>query len=396
MTPPSARPRALLLAPVVPWCRETGSSLIIADMIQGLVESELADVLPVFLRDSPVRYTAHPPAGLDEVRLGVSLLPRWQSTLRALVTGRSPMRLRFDTRGLASAISDEVARRAFAPTVVHVEHLPLVDIGLAIGSRLDIPVVFRSHNFEAQLLDRRLRVRGPIATAIRRRAVADEADAIARCDLTLAISEEDQLSLAAIAPRARVDCMPCSLLTSRYAAWDAVARRGRPTIAFVGGLDWAPNDVGLRWFVDRVLPIIVASRPDADVVVLARGARERTWLTENPAITLVDDATDPRDLFASSWLSIAPLLQGGGVRIKIPESLALGCPVVATRIGAEGHTLADVWREDAPDAFARACLQLLDPARQPPSRGAMRARVAERHGADRHAARLAAWWSELG
>jgi glycosyltransferase involved in cell wall biosynthesis len=64
---------------------------------------------------------------------------------------------------------------------------------------------------------------------------------------------------------------------------------------------------------------------------------------------------------------VAPLLAGGGSRLKILEALAAGRPVVATTIGAEG--LEDlvgrgVLVEDDPDRMAQALAELLaDPER---------------------------------
>jgi glycosyltransferase involved in cell wall biosynthesis len=65
-------------------------------------------------------------------------------------------------------------------------------------------------------------------------------------------------------------------------------------------------------------------------------------------------------------VSVVPLRQGGGTRLKILESLAMGTPVVSTAKGAEGLDLVaerDLLIADAPDAFAAAVLRLLgDPA----------------------------------
>jgi glycosyltransferase involved in cell wall biosynthesis len=104
---------------------------------------------------------------------------------------------------------------------------------------------------------------------------------------------------------------------------------------------------------------------------------------------------DAAELFASSRVSIAPLFQGGGVRIKIPESLILGCPVVATTIGAEGHDLPGITRTDDPAAFADACSTHLSQAATPASTDALRAGVAARYEASIVGRRLVTLWSEL-
>jgi glycosyltransferase involved in cell wall biosynthesis len=62
-------------------------------------------------------------------------------------------------------------------------------------------------------------------------------------------------------------------------------------------------------------------------------------------------------LFRDAALFVAPLGEGGGIKIKILEAMARGIPLVTTPIGAEGITRRDddlvAWAED-PTAFAAA------------------------------------------
>jgi glycosyltransferase involved in cell wall biosynthesis len=61
-------------------------------------------------------------------------------------------------------------------------------------------------------------------------------------------------------------------------------------------------------------------------------------------------------------LVVVPIRAGGGTRIKLLEAMAHARPVVATQIGAEGLAVQDrthLLLADEPQAFARACLELL-------------------------------------
>jgi glycosyltransferase involved in cell wall biosynthesis len=65
---------------------------------------------------------------------------------------------------------------------------------------------------------------------------------------------------------------------------------------------------------------------------------------------------------ARSWLSIVPLRQGAGTRLKIVESLALGTPVVSTSKGAEGLAVThgeDILVADDAESFAAAVVDVL-------------------------------------
>jgi glycosyltransferase involved in cell wall biosynthesis len=78
-------------------------------------------------------------------------------------------------------------------------------------------------------------------------------------------------------------------------------------------------------------------------------------------------------------VAVAPLLAGGGTRLKILEAAACGVPVVSTRIGAEGlgfEPEREILLRDTAKDFASAVADLLaDPARRARLAGAARARV---------------------
>jgi glycosyltransferase involved in cell wall biosynthesis len=53
-------------------------------------------------------------------------------------------------------------------------------------------------------------------------------------------------------------------------------------------------------------------------------------------ITVTGTVPDVRPFLAQAKVAVAPLLSGGGTRLKVLEALDAGRPVVATPIGAEG------------------------------------------------------------
>ena len=65
---------------------------------------------------------------------------------------------------------------------------------------------------------------------------------------------------------------------------------------------------------------------------------------------------------ASRQLTIVPLRSGGGTRIKILHSMALGLPVVSTSMGSFGLPLVDgqhLLIRDDPEKFAKAIIEIL-------------------------------------
>jgi glycosyltransferase involved in cell wall biosynthesis len=79
---------------------------------------------------------------------------------------------------------------------------------------------------------------------------------------------------------------------------------------------------------------------------------------------------DLTSLYRDCALFVAPLTEGGGIKIKILEAMAHGIPVVTTPIGAEGivaPTEAAVWLTEPDATFApttRRALQETDESRR--------------------------------
>jgi glycosyltransferase involved in cell wall biosynthesis len=122
-------------------------------------------------------------------------------------------------------------------------------------------------------------------------------------------------------------------------------------------MDYTPNVDALRWFfgegiherllerVPNLRTLIVGKAPLEEVK--AHGARK--------GVTVTGGVPDVRPFYRRAWMQIVPLRIGGGTRLKIVESLAIGTPVVSTTIGAQGLDLvhgAEILLADTVDDFA--------------------------------------------
>ena len=93
-------------------------------------------------------------------------------------------------------------------------------------------------------------------------------------------------------------------------------------LLFVGGDFW-PNVAGVRWFVDNVLPII--SVPCELIIVGLGMEKYRTELeSKSPLVHVVGTVCDLKMYYISSDLFIAPIRDGGGMKVKTAEALAYG------------------------------------------------------------------------
>jgi glycosyltransferase involved in cell wall biosynthesis len=63
---------------------------------------------------------------------------------------------------------------------------------------------------------------------------------------------------------------------------------------------------------------------------------ESIYKLKNDTVIPVGEVANAKDFVTSNDIMIVPIISGSGIRIKILEGMALGKPVIATTIAAEG------------------------------------------------------------
>jgi glycosyltransferase involved in cell wall biosynthesis len=143
------------------------------------------------------------------------------------------------------------------------------------------------------------------------------------------------------------------------------------TVVFTGSMDSRSNIDGIEFLMDEIWPKLLQRRPKARALIVGRNPPER--LTEAAASrgydwTFTGFVDDVRPFVESGHVYAIPLRVGSGTRIKVFEAMAMGCPVVSTRLGVEGLDVTDQANYLAADTAEdlAACLARIlgDPALQ--------------------------------
>lgn len=100
-------------------------------------------------------------------------------------------------------------------------------------------------------------------------------------------------------------------------------------ILFVGS-DHPSNRKGIRWFFDRVFPLL---SPELKILFVGSIVR---FVPDKDNIVKIGFADHLQNLYHKARLTINPLLDGTGMKVKLVESLAHGVPVVTTTAGLSG------------------------------------------------------------
>lgn len=136
------------------------------------------------------------------------------------------------------------------------------------------------------------------------------------------------------------------------------------SLIYAGALTYNVNLEAMQYFISEIFPLIKQKRPAVKLYITGKANDHlRAQLPNDPNVELTGYLNDIRPRIARSWLSIVPLRTGGGTRLKILESLALGTPVVSTRKGAEGLALVserDLVIRDESVEFAEAVIGILE------------------------------------
>ena len=144
-------------------------------------------------------------------------------------------------------------------------------------------------------------------------------------------------------------------------------RAEKPTVLFCGAMDYVPNTNGLEWFFDQVFDDLKSKVPDLEILLVGRSPTEQVKsYGSKPSVTVTGGVPDVRPYYRRSWMQIVPLLIGGGTRLKIVESMAIGTPVISTTIGAQGLGIRhdhDILLADSPAEFVTQIERAVSDAR---------------------------------
>jgi sugar transferase (PEP-CTERM/EpsH1 system associated) len=138
----------------------------------------------------------------------------------------------------------------------------------------------------------------------------------------------------------------------------------RHQLVFTGSMDWRPNQDATHFFVREILPLLRRVRPELECTFVGRSPpTDIQLLAELPGVHITGTVDDVRPYVERSAVYVVPLRIGGGSRLKILEALAMGRPVVATTVGAEGLNVVhdqQILLANDPATFADSVLRLLD------------------------------------
>ncbi len=148
------------------------------------------------------------------------------------------------------------------------------------------------------------------------------------------VSQQDKNELLDSNPALSIDVIPngIDLYTFRKAR---VSRKVR-ALLFVGNYEYPPNvDAALR-LAHEIFPKVQAQIPDVKLWLVGNAPPPELQALASESIKVTGRVPDVRPYLARAAAFVCPLQLGAGIKNKVLEALAIGCPVIATPLSVDG------------------------------------------------------------
>lgn len=392
--------RVLLVSRCPPHPLHLGDRLIIWHLSRALAARGLELDLLAFAdrpEDAAVDWAA--PA----VRAGfrsVEVLPEPRRTAAAYARRLALPGARFPRRAAESWSPEmwaQVAARAASGQYDVAHFFGGVQVYEYAGALGDLPAIITPYESYSLYL-RRLAARDPRLTRRAQLWAARryEAFMFAPYRAVVVVAPQDRAELLALNPALRVAVIPNGVDLDYFQPRPAA--REPDTLLFTGNFAYAPNADAACYLAQTLLPAVRERFPGARLWLVGADPPPDVRALASDCVTVTGRVDDLRPYLARAAVFVCPLRLGAGIKNKVLEALAMGCPLAATPLSVDG--IAAQNERDAlvapveGGALTAAVLRLLaDPALRAALSAAGPALVARDHSWAGAAARYAALYA---
>lgn len=226
------------------------------------------------------------------------------------------------------------------------------------------PIFLRTHNIEYLIQERLATHETNPAKRWYRKFLAQrmkryETAHFHRFDGVMAITPEEAVMMRSFGYTGNLATIPAGVDVEEFSP-QLNSTQFPNTLCYIGGMDWQPNIDAVHWFVNTVFPRLREHFSSENIQLHIAGKRMSAELqaySNLEGVTMFPDVPSAADFLRARKILIVPLLSGGGMRLKIVEAMALGMPIISTRIGAEGINARhgeSIMLADTPEEFLTA------------------------------------------
>ncbi|MBL8146356.1 MAG: glycosyltransferase [Anaerolineae bacterium] len=203
------------------------------------------------------------------------------------------------------------------------------------------PAVITPYESYALFLERQIAAepRSPMLRIQRAIASAYECFMFTLFGRVVVVSEQDRTALQAANPALDVKVIPNGVELLRFPISDAP--RTPDTLLFTGNFEYGPNAGAARFLAQTILPAVQKQRPNAKLWLVGNAPPPEIQALASGAVTVTGHVPDMLPYLQQAAVFVSPLRYGAGIKNKVLEALAAGCPVAGTPLSFDGIAVED-------------------------------------------------------
>lgn len=151
---------------------------------------------------------------------------------------------------------------------------------------------------------------------------------------TVVVSEPDKAELLRHNPALNVSVIPNGIDLEQFQPHHS--ERETATLLFTGNFEYAPNVDAAFYLANTLMPAVRAQLPEAKLWLVGNAPPPELRALAGDHILVTGRVPDVRPYLQQATAFVSPLRLGAGIKNKVLEALALGCPVVATPLSVDG------------------------------------------------------------
>lgn len=260
--------------------------------------------------------------------------------LKALLKGDNYFLTRFESTEYEAKLKALISTEAF--DIIQFETLQtLIYAKPEIFKGNKAKIVLRSHNVEHEIWERivtnsKFGFKKMYLNHLTKQLKQFEIEQFEIVDALIAITQRDLDLFKNLGFKGEGQVTPIGLNANNYLPnYQGFDRK--PSLSFIGTLDWFPNIEGVNWFLEEVIPEI----KNIVLHIAGRNAPESLLKLQVDNVIVHGEVESSVDFINEHSVMIVPLFSGSGMRVKILEGMALGRVIITTSLGVEGIPAVD-------------------------------------------------------
>ncbi|MFY0643092.1 MAG: glycosyltransferase [Bacteroidia bacterium] len=356
--------KILFVANRFPYPPFRGDKLKIYNLCKRLSKNHDLVLLSFYEDKAELEYLEHIEPFFSHIEL--VYLPKWRSYLNVILAlfSKQPLQLAyFKSRKMHAALQRLLS--SFNIDVIHTQHLRMSQYTSELDHAkiLDLPDAFSLYWKRRRDTDRAWYMK--ILDNLEITRLIKSEGVIKKYDLCLVCSQEDKIYLDKVHKSENVRISLNGVDLSTFDVGNGHEYNSADSLLFTGNMDYAPNVDAVCYFVEQLWPEIKSKHKDLKFVIAGQRPIPRVKQLASEDIEVTGFVPSLTEMYKSATVVIAPLRFGAGTQNKVLEAMAMGVPVVCTRIGFEGLEIEDgegVYLAKNDEEFKNRVSQLLTDA----------------------------------